>query len=99
MNEGILIDFLEKAKVMNKAVDIEGVGIDLCDPIQPGDKFYFEDGCLVLDDQIFSCKYISHVSLVPTSEEVEKELREALEDYEGKLARIWDVPPVTDKHS
>ena len=78
MNELVLLNFLKKGKVLNKAVDIEGVGFDLCDPIQPGDEFYFEDGCLVLDEQIFSCRYISHVAFLPPEKEVESALMEAL---------------------
>lgn len=94
MNDRVLIEFLDKAKKLGKAVAVDGVGIDY-EEIQPGDNYFFKEGCMILDNQIFDCKHISHVELTKTAEEKVKEIELALK----RSSRIWDVEPETEKHS
>ncbi|WP_405296403.1 hypothetical protein [Methanobrevibacter sp.] len=80
MNEDVLIEFLDKAKKLGKAVAVDGIGIDY-EEIQPGDDYFFKDGCLILDNQVIDCEYISHVELTKTAEQKAAEI----EDYFQKL--------------
>lgn len=82
MNDMVLIEFLEKAKRLNKAVQLEGEGgIDM-ERIEPGDEYFFKEGCLLLKDRIFDCKYIAFAKLIKNAAERDIELRES-------LRRMW----------
>ena len=79
----VLIEFLEKARELNKAVHLEGEGID-CERIQPDENPFFEQGCLILDDRVFDCKYIAFGKLTKNQAQIEKELRDHMEKIRGK---------------
>ncbi len=75
MKDIILINFIERARRAGKAVLIETAG-NKCVDIQPEDNFRFEYDCMILDEHIIDCNYISHVEFTKTAAEKEEEFEE-----------------------
>ena len=73
MNDIVLLELLEKAKKLNKAILLKGVGID-CEIIEPGETYFFQGKCLVLGDRVFDCTCISFARLTKNEKEREDDL-------------------------
>lgn len=83
MKDIVLINLLEKAKKQNKAVQLEGDGgIDM-EHIEPDEKYFFQDDCLILEDRIFDCSYIAFAKLTKNAAERELEFTEHLNKVWG----------------
>lgn len=46
--------------------------------IEPDEKYFFQDGCLILEDRIFDCSYIAFAKLTKNAAERELEFTEHL---------------------